>query len=91
MLIHACPIVFEIQHFTLCDGWANTWTVHHEDGTSEPERFASKAEAQAALDEFLGEIAEEIAIGIRDPELGYYAEDFRITALPTHPLARRLP
>lgn len=91
MLIHACPLVFGIQHFTLCDGWVNTWTVHHEDGTSEPERFVSKAEAQAALDEFLAEIAEEIAIGIRDPDLGYDRDDFRIVALPAQPLVRRLP
>ena len=91
MLIHASTIVFEIQTFTLCDGWTNTWTVHHPDGTSEPERFATKAEAQAALDEFLAEIAEEIAIGLRDPDQGYDAEDFRIVALPSQPLTRRLP
>lgn len=81
MLIHASKLVFEIQTFTLCNGWVNTWTVHHEDGTSEPERFASNADARAALHEFLTEITEEIAIGIRDPEFGYDADDFRIVAL----------
>lgn len=91
MLIHASTIVFEIQTFTLCDGWVNTWTVHHEDGTSEPERFATKAEAEAALDEFFAEIAEEIALGIREADNGYDVEDFRIVALPSQPLQRRLP
>jgi hypothetical protein len=89
MLIHACPIVFEIQTLTLCDGWTNTWTIHHEDGSSEPERFATKAEAQAALDEFLAEIAEEIAIGIREPDQGYDWQDFRIVALPSVSIDRR--
>lgn len=91
MSIHASTLVFEIQHFTICDGWVNTWTVHRKDGTSEPECFTSKIEAQAALDEFLAEIAEEIDLGIRDPEQGYDAQDFRIVALSEQPQTRRLP
>ena len=39
---------FEVQHFTLCDGWINCWT---ED--EKPLTFASYAEAEADLDYFL--------------------------------------
>ena len=66
---------YEVQQYTLCDGWINTWSIE-ENGVSTPEVFDSKAEAQAEIDAFLQEIAEEIEQGERDPENGYDAEDF---------------
>jgi hypothetical protein len=69
---------YEIQIFTLCDGWVNTWTVHHEDGTSEPETFSTEEEAQTALDEFFADIQEEIDAGQRETDEGYDREEFRI-------------
>ena len=69
---------YEIQTFTLCDGWVNTWTVHHGDRTSAPETFTTKEEAQAALDEFFADIQEEIDAGQREPDEGYDREEFRI-------------
>jgi len=71
-------MTYEVQHFTLCDGWINTWAVLNEDGSSDPETFATEAEAQAALDEFLTEIEEEIAIGQRGDDQGYDRNDFRV-------------
>ena len=44
---------YEIQQFTLCGGWVNTWTIEHEDGTIEPSLFDSYAEANDELSEFL--------------------------------------
>lgn len=49
-------MTYEVQHFTLCNGWTNTWTVLDEDDTGQPETFATEAIAQAALNEFLAEI-----------------------------------
>ncbi len=72
-------MTYEIQTYTLCDGWVNTWMVIGEDGSASPETFPTKIAAQDALDEFLAEIAEEIAIGQRSADEGYDAEDFRIT------------
>ena len=69
---------YEIQTFTLCDGWVNTWTVHHVDGTSTPETFSTEEEAQAALDEFFADIQEEIDAGQRETDEGYDREEFRI-------------
>ena len=71
-------MTYEVQHFTLCDGWINTWAVLNEDGSSEPEAFATEAEARAALDEFFAEIEEEIAIGQRGADQGYDRDDFRV-------------
>lgn len=69
---------YEVQTFTLCDGWVNIWHIEHADGTSAPETFPTRAAAQAALDEFLGEIAEEIAVGQRRPDEGYDRDEFRV-------------
>ena len=69
---------YEIQQYTLCDGWVNTWQLHHEDGTIEPETFATIDDAQAALGEFFTEIADEIAAGQRPADNGYDCDDFRI-------------
>mgnify|MGYP001290750333 CR=1 FL=1 len=68
---------YEVQQYTLCDGWINTWSIK-ENGVSTLEVFDSKEEAQAEIDAFLQEIAEEIGQGERDPENGYDAEDFRV-------------
>jgi hypothetical protein len=71
-------MTYEVQHFTLCDGWVNTWFAYAEDGSCEPETFATEAEAQAALDEFFAEIEEEIAAGERGADEGYEPDEFRI-------------
>lgn len=73
---------YEIQIFTLCDGWTNTWFIIEEDNTETPETFATEAEARQALIEFLSEIQEEISGGQRFPEEGYNIDDFRIVAIP---------
>lgn len=67
-----------VQQFTLCDGWVNTWFVCNEDGGSGPETFATEAEAQAALDEYLADIDEEITLGLRGADEGCDPDEFRI-------------
>lgn len=71
-------MTYEIQHFTICDGWVNTWTICHEDGSTTPVTFATEADAIAALAEFLAEIEEEIAAGERGTDEGYTSDEFRI-------------
>jgi hypothetical protein len=70
-------MAWEVQHHTLCQGWINTWS-EEVDGVSRPLTYPSEAAAQDALEEFLREIAEEIAYGERDPDHGYDAEEFRV-------------
>jgi hypothetical protein len=70
-------MAWEVQHHTICQGWINTWS-EEVDGVSRPLIYPSQAEAQFELQEFLREIAEEIAYGERDPDNGYDAEEFRV-------------
>lgn len=73
---------YEVQHFTLCDGWINTWSYSAEILKGRfiefPETFASREEAREALDEFLADIQEEIHAGQREADEGYDPDDFRI-------------
>lgn len=68
---HPVPVKWEVQTYSLCDGWKNTFTVDDQ-----PEVFATREEAQAALDEFLAEVAEAVSRG--DMESGYSTQEFRI-------------
>lgn len=55
-------MTWEVQTLTICDGWTNTWTV--DEGAGEiPDTFATQEEAEAALAEFLAEMADEAACG----------------------------
>lgn len=65
---------WEVHHFTLCDGWINTWTVHDEAGNSEPEKFATEKEALDALNEFF-EIED-----LYGNTGGYSRDEFRLVA-----------
>ena len=77
------PTKYKVQHHTLCDGWINTWSICENDGTDITQIFDTEQEAQAELDEFFREIAEEIKSGERQPDNGYDREDFRI--VPVQP------
>ena len=70
-------MTYIVETYTLGDGWVNTWHIE-ENGTVSPETFLTRAAAQAALDEFFAEIAEEIEIGQRAPDEGYDRDEFRI-------------
>ena len=74
-------MAYEVQTYTLCDGWINTGSVE-QDGISYPETFTSREEAKAALDEFLADIQAEIDAGERTPDEGYSSEEFAIVEIP---------
>jgi hypothetical protein len=62
---------FEIQHFTICDGWVNTWT---SDG--EPEYFDSFEDALEELYQFLFDTDEAHFNGYIEDR--YLRRDFKI-------------
>jgi hypothetical protein len=66
---------YEVQHYTILYGWVNTWAYAEADGVMQPETFATAAEAQAALDEFLEDIEEEAAAG---QMASYRSSEFRV-------------
>ena len=43
--------IYEVQHFTLCDGWINTWSDISEDGDETPSLFETEEEALHALND----------------------------------------
>jgi len=67
---------YEIQHYTLCDGWVNTWTITNEDGTTESEYFETKEQAISALADFIDEENREYLHGNIDSP--YDIQEFRI-------------
>lgn len=71
-------MTYEVQIYTICDNWTNTWTVIAEDGTETPETFATAAGAEAAIDEFLAEIRAEIDVGQRQFWESYDRNEFRV-------------
>ncbi len=72
------PPSYEVQTYTICEGWVNTWTIIEGDNDPVPHHFATRQEAQAELDELLNDIQQEISCGDRAPDRGYDAEEFRI-------------
>ena len=66
---------YEVQTYTLCDGWINTSSYAEADGILHPETFTTAAEAQAALDEFFEDLEEEVAAGNME---NYHRSEFRI-------------
>ena len=50
---------FEVQEYTLCDGWVNTWTF--DDG--KPSYYQTRKDAELALSWFLQDCQEEVEAG----------------------------
>jgi hypothetical protein len=71
---------YEVQTYTLCEGWVNCWRIW-ENGIERLHTFDSVAEAQDENNEFLKDIADEIAAGERKPDEGYDPADFRIVEI----------
>jgi hypothetical protein len=70
---------YEVQHYTLCQGWTNTWLIDDK-----PQTFATRKEAERELAEFLADIQAEIDTNEREPDNGYDASEFRIVEVNQH-------
>lgn len=66
-------MTYEVQIFTLCNGWQNTWLVGDKLQT-----FSTLKEAKIELRNFFLDIAAEIAAGERQPDEGFASDEFRI-------------
>jgi hypothetical protein len=67
--------LYEVQEYTLFDGWINTWT----DENAKPSYFETKENAQSQLDWFLNECLLEVDAGNMEDVPS--REDFRIVAV----------
>lgn len=75
---------WEVEMYTICTGWINSWRIIEPGGEDQPETFDSYEAAWDAIDEFLKEIDEAIKAGNRQTDEGYSWDDFRIVARDAH-------
>jgi len=73
--------MFELQQHTWVDGWVNTSTTEDADGNEIPLVFDTHAEAQAEIDDYMGEIDDQIASGERAADEGYDSDEFRVVEI----------
>jgi hypothetical protein len=75
--------IYEIQHYTLCDGWVNTWSIEEPNGESKPQVFNTFEDAVSALDEFLDDELYEYQQGNIDSM--YERDEFQIVEVTSSP------
>ena len=71
---------YVVQHDTLC-GWVNNESEINNFDKTKTITYETKELAQASIDEFLAEVAADIASGDRDALDGYDADEFRVGEL----------
>jgi hypothetical protein len=67
--------LYEVQHYTLCDGWKNTWTTYRND-REVPTTFHTYEDALNSLEGFL--MDEEEAFDQGEIDSMYSRDEFRI-------------
>lgn len=72
---------YEVQHYTLCEGWINCWSIINSDDSQTPQTFDSVEAAQAEIDDFFADIQAEIDEGSRAEDEGYDREEYRIVEI----------
>lgn len=66
---------YEIQTYTLCDGWVNTWNIVDTEGHEWPVTFRTRKEAEDELEGYLEELREAVEWGELED---YSPEDHRV-------------
>jgi len=69
-------MTYEVQHYTLCQGWVNTWLIDDK-----PHTFKTREEAEEELANFLADIEAEIELGEREADNGYDASEFQVVEI----------
>lgn len=67
---------YQVQEFTICDGWINNWHEYDEDNNQIPTVFESIEAAQLELDNYLWDIEKAFIRG--DIESSENPANFRI-------------
>jgi len=74
--------MYEVQHYTLCQGWVNTWNTWDDLEGEQQQTFETVEEAQAELDDFFNDIHTDILNGDRGCDDNYCRDDFMIVEIP---------
>ena len=67
---------WEVQTYTLCDGWVNCWTVSEGNEDPKPHVFATRDEAAKELREHIADSI--LAAQDGDLEEAYHLDEFQI-------------
>lgn len=67
---------YQVETMTYCAGWINVWTEENERGEIVPQTFGTRADAEAAIAEFLEEVKAAVEAG--DMAEAYHRVDFRV-------------
>ena len=74
--------MYEVQHWTVFQGWINCWTDIDENDNDVPSVFETEEEARAALNDFYDEYKDAIKRGFI-PDLPIDPDDYRIVKIET--------
>lgn len=69
---------YEVQHYTLVDGWVNCWTTYDENDNETPTTYDTFDEAKDDLDDLFWEQDYEVTAGIMEPEHRHSDDQYRI-------------
>ena len=67
---------WEVQTYTLCDGWVNCWSIEEDGQPAKPETFTTREAASKALREHIADCILSVHDG--DMEDAPSLEDFQI-------------
>ena len=73
--------LYEVQTYSLADGWSNTWTVFGDKEPEYPEVFESEKEAEEAIAEEIADTQAAIENGDMDKDAALVRDDFDIVEL----------
>ena len=69
-------MAYEVQTYTICDGWMNCWSIEDESGGCSPMIFRTYTEALEELSDFLADQHEAFTNGAMED--AYDPHDYRI-------------
>jgi len=72
---------FIVEHFTLADGWVNTWSTFDDDDNAIPSVFDTREEAEQALRDFFADQEQFINSGELPEDCAYSLSEFRVTMI----------
>lgn len=82
---------FEVQHYTLVDGWVNCWTTYDETDGEYPTTYETFNAAIFDLDDMFDEQDYEVTLRIMEPEHRHSEDEYRIVHFVENDVPRIYP
>lgn len=72
------PLMYQVEHYTLCDGWVNCWQTY-KDQQPTPTLYETREEAEADLRDFIAECMTYFQSGELDSPPSW--DEWRVSAV----------